>query len=178
MHKRAALELDKVTAERLQNDPRGASLLKSRAKRASLPLERTKKKTSGAPSQPNVLCIRPASEVASGPQAIMRSMLRPFIPQSWRRCLLAARRPVPSGLGYKAQGLVDANGAVPPPARSVVPAIHQNNPGSSVAGHRVPMRQSTSCSQEPPIRVRRASQPSPRRPPSRLSRSGCRSSSS
>ena len=116
----------------------------------------------------------------------MWSVLRPLIQKkSWRRCDWADLCPVPSGLGYETQYLVDANGALPPPARSVVPAIstdcHRVYAGSSVADRRAPMRQSTRRPQEPPIRVRRASQPGPRRPslrpPSRPSRSGCRSSS-
>ena len=65
MHKRGLIDLDNatVTADRLGNYPRGASLLKSRAKRAPLPLDRTENKSPGTPSPPHVLCIWPVSEV-------------------------------------------------------------------------------------------------------------------
>ena len=66
VHKRAPFELDTeaVTGGHLQKDPQGTSLLKSRAKRTSLPMDQTDEdKTPGTPSPPHVLCIWPVSEV-------------------------------------------------------------------------------------------------------------------
>ena len=66
MHKRAPFELDTeaVMGEHLRKDPQGTSLLKSRAKRTSLPMDQTDEdKTPGTPSPPHVLCIWPVSEV-------------------------------------------------------------------------------------------------------------------
>ena len=186
VHERAPFELDTeaVMGEHLRKDPQGTSLLKSRAKRASLPMDQTDEdKTPGVPSPLHMLGIRPTSEAS---RACGVCPAHPFKNRgARRRCHWADLCPVPSGLGYEPQHLLDANGALPPPARSVVPAIstdcHRANAGSSVADRRAPIQPSTSRPQEPPIRVRRASQPGPRRPslrpPSRPSRSGCRSSS-
>ena len=65
VHKRAPFELDTeaVTGGHLQKDPQGTSLLKSRARRAPLPLDWTENKSPGTPSPPHVPCIRPVSEV-------------------------------------------------------------------------------------------------------------------
>ena len=66
VHKRAPFELDTeaVMGEHLRKDPQGTSLLKSRAKRTSLPMDQTDEdKTPGTPSPPHVLCIWPVSEV-------------------------------------------------------------------------------------------------------------------
>ena len=181
VHKRAPFDnnTEAVTGGHLQKDPQGTSLLKSRARRDPLPLDRTENKSPGTPSPPHVLCIWPVSEVCRACGACSDHSSKKN--KSWRRCHWADLCPVPSGLGYETQYLVDANGALPPPARSVVPAIstdcHRSNARSSVADRRAPMRQSTSRPQDPPMRVKRASQPSPRRlslrPPPRPSRSGC-----
>ena len=65
VHKRAPFELDTeaVTGGHLQKDPQGTSLLKSRARRAPLPLDWTENKSPGTPSPPHVLCIWLVSEV-------------------------------------------------------------------------------------------------------------------
>ena len=116
MHKRAPLELDTETVmdDHLKKYPRGTSLLKSRAKRAFLPVDQTDtdNKTPGMPSLPCMLGIRPTSESARALGAYpshpyQKNMAR-------RRCHWADHGPLPaSGLGHEAQGLVDANGTLP-----------------------------------------------------------------
>ena len=123
VHERAPFELDTeaVMGEHLRKDPQGTSLLKSRAKRTSLPMDQTDEdKTPGVPSPLHMLGIRPTSEASRACGVCPAYPIKSYR-GARRRCHWADHLPLRSGLGYKAQGLVDEDGALTPPARSAAP---------------------------------------------------------
>ena len=124
LRNRANLELDaeNVMGDGLRNGPRGATLLKNRAHRASLPLDRTDRPP-GMPSPPqlgHIDGIRPVNGLPTYVhRAICHSSQRCC---TRRRCHWEGHHLLAGRLGGQAKGLVDGDGALPPPVRSVTPA--------------------------------------------------------
>ena len=126
LRNRANLELDaeNVMGDGLRNGPRGATLLKNRAHRASLPLplDRTDRPP-GMPSPPQLGHIDGIRPVNGLPTYVHRAICHSSQRCSTRRrCHWEGHHHLGGRPGGQAPGLVDGDGALPPPVGSVTRA--------------------------------------------------------
>ena len=113
--------------DRLRNGPRAANFLKKHDHRASLPSNANKIPGMAPPIAAWTHLWH--SRKQTGPYGCAVDVAFPSKKcNTCRRCQWADQRPFRSGLGYEAQGLVDANGALLPPARSAAHTCHQHRP--------------------------------------------------